>query len=204
VFSKPLFVIRPGLCLCIVRHWLVEQTQLQLMAALEEKLHWTQGSIRIFGREIAEPRLTAWCGDVGYTYSRRQLAPKPWPSDLDDLREQLHTTIDRFGVTTAFGFNHCLLNFYRSGDDSMGWHRDNEIELGDQPVIASVSLGDARRFRLRSRQHPKFSPITFELGHGDLLLMYGMTQHHWKHSLLKTRQTTGPRMNLTFRSVGQR
>ena len=202
--SKPLFVIRPGLSLCLVRRWVSAKTERELIASLDETLQWTQGSIRIFGREIDEPRLTAWCGDVPYTYSRRQLAVKPWPPNLERVREQLHAVIDQLGITTAFGFNHCLLNRYRSGADSMGWHRDNEVELGDQPVIASVSLGDARRFRLRSRQHPKIHPMTFELGHGDLLLMYGMTQHHWEHALLKTRQTTGPRINLTFRSVGQR
>jgi alkylated DNA repair dioxygenase AlkB len=204
VSSNPLFIIRPGLSLCIIRRWLSERTECQLIASLDRTLQWNQGSIRLFGREIDEPRLTAWCGDVPYTYSRRQLAVKPWPTDLDHLREQLHVVIGQLGITTAFGFNHCLLNRYRSGNDSMGWHRDNEIELGDQPVIASVSLGDARRFRLRCRQHPTISPMTFELGHGDLLLMYGMTQHHWEHALLKTRQTTGPRINLTFRSVGQR
>lgn len=201
---KPLFIIRPGLSLCVVRRWLSEQTETQLIASLEETLQWAQGSLRLFGREIDEPRLTAWCGDVPYTYSRRQLAAKPWPPNLQHLREQLHAVIDQLGITTTFGFNHCLLNLYRSGDDSMGWHRDNEIELGDQPVIASVSLGDARRFRLRSRQSPKIHPMTFELGHGDLLLMYGRTQQYWEHALLKTRQTTSRRINLTFRSVGQR
>jgi alkylated DNA repair dioxygenase AlkB len=97
--------------------------------------------------------------------------------------------------------NHCLINYYRSGQDSMGWHRDNERELGSYPVIVSLSLGEPRRFRLRQKSNDRTSLLTFELGHGDLLVMYGLTQTHWEHALLKTRQELGPRMNLTFRSV---
>ena len=85
----------------------------------------------------------------------------------------------------------------------MGWHRDNERELGSNPVIVSLSLGESRRFRLRKKNDDTISPFTFELGRGDLLVMYGLTQTHWEHALLKTRQQLGARMNLTFRSVVQ-
>jgi alkylated DNA repair dioxygenase AlkB len=160
-----------------------------------------QGEIRLFGRAIDEPRLTAWCGDVPYTYSKRVLEKRKWNPRLSELRNALEAWLKIQGIATPLGLNHCLLNYYRSGQDSMGWHRDNERELGSYPVIVSLSLGEPRRFRLRQKYNDRTSPLTFELGHGDLLVMYGLTQTHWEHTLLKTRQELGPRMNLTFRSV---
>jgi alkylated DNA repair dioxygenase AlkB len=93
------------------------------------------------------------------------------------------------------------MNYYRNGDDSMGWHRDNEAELGASPVVCSVSLGARRRFRLRPYKAPRGQTLSFELGEGDLLIMAGATQHTWEHALVKTKQTTGARLNLTFRTV---
>jgi alkylated DNA repair dioxygenase AlkB len=160
-----------------------------------------QGEIYLFGRAIDEPRLTAWCGDVPYTYSKRVLEKRDWNPRLNELRNALEAWLEIQGVATPHGLNHCLLNYYRSGQDSMGWHRDNERELGSHPVIVSLSLGEPRRFRLRQKHNDRTSSLTFELGHGDLLVMYGLTQTHWEHALLKTRRELGPRMNLTFRSV---
>ena len=164
-------------------------------------MEWMQGEIRLFGRFIDEPRLTAWSGDVPYTYSRRLLETKSWHPQLVELRRSLDALLRTLGISTPQGLNHCLLNYYRSGQDSMGWHRDNESELGRQPVIVSLSLGEPRRFRLRQKYDDTSAPLTFELGDGDLLIMYGPTQTYWEHALLKSRKDLGPRMNLTFRSV---
>ena len=199
--SNQTIYIRPGLSLCVVRAWLSSEDEQALLAALYAELTWMQGEIRLFGRSVAEPRFTAWCGDVSYTYSKRVLEERAWHPRLRELRHQLEGWLEANAIATPHNLNHCLLNYYRSGQDSMGWHRDNEPELGSQPVIVSLSLGAPRRFRLRQKNNDAISPLTFELGHGDLVAMYGLTQTHWEHALLKTRQELGPRMNLTFRSV---
>ena len=128
--------------------------------------------------------------------------PRPWPKNLINIRNALDHLLTHHEIQTRQGLNHCLLNYYRSGSDSMGWHRDNEPELGRHPVVASLSLGEPRRFRLKSRISKAIPPITFDLGHGDLLVMYGKTQVYWEHALVKTKKIVGGRMNLTFRSVG--
>jgi alkylated DNA repair dioxygenase AlkB len=102
---------------------------------------------------------------------------------------------------TAHRFNSVLLNLYRNGRDSMGWHADDEPELGPAPAIASVSLGALRRFRLRPRAGLVHAPLSLDLPHGSLLLMRGPTQQHWQHALPKTARPVGPRLNLTFRWV---
>ena len=164
-------------------------------------MEWMQGQIRLFGRFIDEPRLTAWAGDIPYTYSKRTLEARSWHPRLVELKRSLDALLATRGIATPQGLNHCLLNYYRSAQDSMGWHRDNESELGRQPVIVSLSLGEPRRFRLRHKYDETSLPLTFELGDGDLLIMYGPTQTYWEHSLLKSRKDLGPRLNLTFRSV---
>ncbi|MEK9555305.1 MAG: alpha-ketoglutarate-dependent dioxygenase AlkB [Gammaproteobacteria bacterium] len=201
--SNQTTIIRPGLSLRLVRGWLSSDQEHALLRELHAELSWMQGEIRLFGRAIDEPRLTAWCGDVPYTYSKRVLPKREWDPRLRTLRNTLEAWLENNGIATPHGLNHCLLNYYRSGQDSMGWHRDNERELGSHPVIVSLSLGEPRRFRLRPKNDGTTSPLTFELGRGDLLVMYGLTQTHWEHALLKTRQELGPRMNLTFRSVAE-
>jgi alkylated DNA repair dioxygenase AlkB len=94
-----------------------------------------------------------------------------------------------------------LLNLYRDGDDSMGWHSDDEPELGERPVIASLSLGATRRFRMRHRRRKDLEPVAIDLESGSLLIMQGDTQRFWKHQVPKTRRTVEPRINLTFRSI---
>ena len=200
--SKNTLLIRPGLSVLIVSNWLSRQGSDDLAIELLNSLDWSQGAIRLFGRTINEPRLTTWCGDIPYTYSNRELLPRPWPTSLANIRDALHHLLAHHEIQTQYGLNHCLLNYYRSGTDSMGWHRDNEPELGKHPVVASLSLGEPRRFRLKSRINKAISPLTFDLGHGDLLVMYGTTQVYWEHALVKTKKIVGGRMNLTFRSVG--
>ncbi|RAK64652.1 alpha-ketoglutarate-dependent dioxygenase AlkB family protein [Hymenobacter edaphi] len=169
-----------------------------LLQALTATAAWRHESITLFGKPVLQPRLTAWHGDAGarYRYSGLLLTPEPWTPALQALREQVE-------AATGARFNSVLLNLYRHGQDSMGWHADDEPELGPAPVIASVSLGATRRFRLRPRpgSGPPHAPVGLELGSGSLLLMQGPTQRYWQHAVPKTAQAIGPRLNLTFRRV---
>jgi len=156
---------------------------------------WHQEEILIFGERRPVPRLVAWHGDPGarYTYSGTVHEPLPWTPVLERIRDRVHRL-------TGAHFNSVLLNLYRDGRDGMGWHSDDEPELGPDPVIASVSLGDSRRFCLRHRRR-KDRKLDLSLGHGSLLLMAGTTQHHWVHAVPKTSRPVGERINLTFRLV---
>jgi alkylated DNA repair dioxygenase AlkB len=167
----------------------------RLFGDLREQIDWRQEEILMFGRRVAVPRLVAWHGDPGasYTYSGTEHHPCPWIPVLDVVR-------DRVAVLAGVDFNAVLLNLYRDGRDGMGWHADDEPELGRNPVIASVSLGAMRRFCLRHRRR-KDLRLDVPLSHGSLLLMSGATQHYWVHALPKTAATVGERINLTFRRV---
>jgi alkylated DNA repair dioxygenase AlkB len=167
-----------------------------LLAQLTATVAWEQRSIRLFGQQVPQPRLTAWYGDpeAHYTYSGLHWEPRPWTSALLDLRARVE-------AAAGARFNSVLLNLYRDGRDSMGWHADDEPELGPAPVIASVSLGAVRRFRLRPRPGVAHAPLALDLPAGSLLLMQGPTQAHWQHALPKTARPAGPRLNLTFRWV---
>ncbi|MBT8144875.1 MAG: alpha-ketoglutarate-dependent dioxygenase AlkB [Gammaproteobacteria bacterium] len=162
---------------------------------------WRHDDIVMFGRSIAQPRLTAWVADPGitYRYSGLTLTPAQWTSELSRLRQRLQ---DELGAP----FNSVLLNLYRDGNDTMGWHRDNEPELGDNPVIASVSLGQSRYFDVRHRCYRdlEIAPLRFELHHGDLLVMAGQTQQHWQHRVPRQRSQSGCRINLSFRYTARR
>lgn len=175
--------------------WIGSQQADRLFDLWSRSLDWQQRPIRLFGREVMQPRLTCFYGEEGvrYRYSGKTLAAKPWPEELGALSLRLSQSLD-------VGFNSVLCNLYRDGRDSMGWHADDEPELGTDPVIASVSLGQARRFRLKPRAGGE--PQSILLGHGSLLVMSGDLQHHWLHELPKSRQVLGPRINLTFRRVG--
>ena len=166
------------------------------LAQLTADIAWEQRAIRIFGQEIPQPRLTAWYGDPAarYTYSGLVWEPRPWTPALLALRQQVESASDT-------PFNSVLLNLYRDGRDSMGWHSDDEPELGPAPTIASLSLGATRRFRLRPRAGLAHPPFALDLSNGSLLLMRGPTQRHWQHTLPKTARPIGPRLNLTFRWV---
>lgn len=179
-------------------HFLAPAEAAALLAELTAAVPWRHEPIKLFGKDVLQPRLTAWYGDAGagYRYSGLQLQPIPWLPALQELRQRVQAAA---GAT----FNSALLNLYRHGQDSMGWHADDEPELGPNPVIASLSLGATRRFRLRPRPGASFThaPISLELGSGSLLLMQGETQYHWQHAVPKTARPTEPRLNLTFRLV---
>jgi len=163
--------------------------------ALRRSIDWSQEDILIFGRPRRVPRLVAWHGDAdaGYTYSGAFHEPLPWT-------DQLRAIQARVEQLCGHRFNSVLLNLYRDGRDGMGWHADDEPELGRNPVIASVSFGATRRFRLRHRRNV-VEPVTLPLTNGSLLLMAGTLQHHWVHAVPKTAAPVGERINLTFRTV---
>ncbi|MBO0360908.1 alpha-ketoglutarate-dependent dioxygenase AlkB [Hymenobacter sp. BT186] len=170
----------------------------ELLAELTTTIPWRHEPIKLFGKEVLQPRLTSWHGDptARYAYSGLALDPQPWTPALLHLRQQVEAAAQTH-------FNSVLLNLYRTGQDSMGWHADDEPELGPAPVIASVSLGATRRFRLRPRnpQLIPHAPVSLDLPTGSLLLMRGTTQQHWLHAVPKTARPTEPRLNLTFRLV---
>ena len=166
----------------------------QLFVTLQTGLDWQEESIFIFGRWVKVPRLMCWYGDADayYRYSGVNHQPLPWNAALQSVRAQ----VERQCRCT---FNSVLANLYRDGLDSMGCHADDEKELGLNPVIASLSLGDERLFKLHHKKRKETVDIV--LGHGDLLVMAGALQHHWLHSVPKTKKLKTPRINLTFRSI---
>lgn len=160
------------------------------MAELREGISWEQHQITLFGRTVPTPRLTAWMGDAAYSYSRVVNEPKPWPVALATMRNQLVAEVGE-------PFNSCLANLYRDGWDLMGFHSDDEPELGERPTIASVSLGERRAFQLRHRLTRE--RWTWQLGEGDLLIMKDESQSDYAHAVPKTRKPVAARLNLTFR-----
>jgi len=171
------------------------QTASAWFARLRDEIAWEQHRLRIFGREVASPRLSSWVGDADavYTYSGTRFVPHGWPPVLQPLRARLAGEL-------AVDFNSVLANLYRDGRDAMGWHSDAERELGSAPTIASLSFGATRRFRLRPRDGGPAHDI-LELPHGSLLVMRGDTQRNYKHALPRTKKTAGERINLTFRRI---
>jgi len=167
----------------------------ELLILLRTRIDWQQEDIVLFGERRRVPRLVAWHGDSGtaYTYSGTAHEPLPWTPELQRIRHRVEEL-------TAHRYNSVLLNLYRDGRDGMGWHADDEPELGREPVIASVSFGATRRFKLRHRRS-RIAASTLHLAHGDLLLMAGATQHHYLHAVPKTARPVGARVNLTFRWV---
>ena len=166
-----------------------------LLAELTANIAWEQKPIMFMGKQVMQPRLTAWYGDEGksYTYSGLTVQPTPWTPSLLTMKARVE-------VAAGLTFNSVLLNRYRTGQDSVGWHSDDEPELGTNPVIASVSLGAARNFQLKHKHNPDLK-LTIELTNGTLLLMRGTTQHFWKHQIPKTTKVLGPRINLTCRVI---
>lgn len=182
-----------------VRDWLPEPEASALLDHLVQQTPWTRHRLRIFGRDVDAPRLSCWIGDPGasYRYSGATFAPEPWPEILRPVRNAV-------AGTAGAPFNSVLANLYRDGRDAMGWHSDDERELGPQPVIASLSLGATRRFVLKARDvdvNGQEARHVFELPHGSLLVMAGDTQRRYRHALPRTARPVGPRINLTFRHV---
>jgi alkylated DNA repair dioxygenase AlkB len=164
------------------------------MEHLQIAVPWTNHPVRLFGRTLPSPRLSCWIGDPDacYRYSGQLHRPLPWMAPLQDWRQRL----SRFA---GVSFNSVLLNYYRDGHDRMGWHADNEPELGPDPVIASISLGCTRTFQLRTLDRRR--RLAVELPSGSLLWMAGRAQHDWQHALPARRKLREARINLTWRTV---
>lgn len=185
----------PDACVRYCPQWLDSADADQALMALLDEIDYTQHEVRMFGRVLPAPRLSAWIGDSGasYRYSRVLHQPLPWTPRLLKIRQRLERDLGR-------PFNSVLVNRYRDGNDSMGWHADDEVELGDDPVIASVSLGAVRTLHFRSSP-PGANKCRIELQHGSLLLMAGGTQARYQHAIHKTRMALSERVNLTFRQI---
>lgn len=162
---------------------------------LKSNVEWQQDDITIFGKTYKQPRLTGLYAEntASYSYSNIIMYPKPFPSEVLELKQDIEKEAQH-KFTTA------LINLYRDGNDSNGWHADNETELGINPVIASLSLGSARPFHFKHR-HLKKERHKMILDHGSLLIMKGSMQHYWLHQIAKTKKDIGERINLTFRSI---
>jgi len=185
----------PGADLAFAPGWLAPDAADALLAALRADVPWSVHRIRLFGRTVDSPRLSCWIGDpdAHYRYSGADFAPHPWPAELAPVRARLHAEL-------GLAFNSVLANLYRDGADRMGWHSDDEPELGPEPAIASLSLGATRRFVLKDRREPA-RKLAIALPHGSLLLMRGATQRHYRHALPATARVVEPRLNLTFRRI---
>jgi alkylated DNA repair dioxygenase AlkB len=157
-------------------------------------LDWQEEDIFIFRKWVKVPRLMCWYGDPDayYKYSGVNHQPKPWTLELQNIREK----VQQYCQCT---FNSVLANLYRDGGDSMGCHADDEKELGINPVIASLSLGEERLFKLHHKKSKQ--TLNVHLQHGDLLVMGGTCQQYWLHSVPKTKALKKPRINLTFRKI---
>jgi alkylated DNA repair dioxygenase AlkB len=188
----------PGAELDFRPHWLDVATADQWLQQLAAETPWEQPQLLIHGQQVAVPRLLAWYGDpdASYRYSGLLHQPLPWTPLLAEIRARVEEVAGQ-------PFNGVLLNFYRDGNDSMGWHSDDEAELGPNPLVASLNLGGPRRFDLRRKGSGRIEH-SLQLHSGSLLVMAGATQHHWQHQVAKTRKPVAPRINLTFRLIRSR
>ncbi|RTE65983.1 alpha-ketoglutarate-dependent dioxygenase AlkB [Amphritea opalescens] len=175
-------------------HFIDPPAAQRLYQTLLDELCWQQPQIRMFGRQVSIPRLQCFQGDPGihYRYSGLALQTEPWHPLINNLRRRIEALSQQ-------SFNTVLINYYRNGQDSMGWHSDDEPELGKNPVIASLSLGQSRRFLLRHRYDNSIARQEHLLNSGSLLIMSGQLQHYWHHSVPKTSRPLEGRINLTFR-----
>ena len=167
-----------------------------VMDQLIDEVPWRAENIVVWGRTYPQPRLIAWYGDAGknYTYSSIQSTPLPWTRALLDIKSRVE-------AVAHTDFNSVLLNYYRDHRDSMGLHSDDEPELGERPILASLSLGEDRTFILKHKREKALKPVRLKVTSGSLLLMKGDTQRYWKHGIEKETRPCGPRVNLTFRRI---
>jgi alkylated DNA repair dioxygenase AlkB len=165
-----------------------------LLASLLQTVPWEHDEVFMFGKKIVTARQVAWFGDQNchYTYSGKTHHALPWTRELLLIKELVESL-------ARTSFNSCLANLYHEGEQGMGWHQDNEKELGPQPTIASVSFGAQRRFDFRHKVSRE--KVSVNLEHGSLLIMADSTQTHWQHQLPKTKKVSTPRVNLTFRTI---
>lgn len=169
-----------------------------LLQMLIERIPWRSEEVTVWGKRHVQPRLIAWFGSPGcdYKYSGAELSPLPWTDTLSKVLRTVENAADA-------SFNSVLLNYYRNCHDSMGFHSDDEPELGTNPIIASLSVGEERVFTLKHKHRKEMKPVKLRLESGSLLVMKGETQKNWKHAIAKQKSPCGPRVNLTFRRILQ-
>jgi alkylated DNA repair dioxygenase AlkB len=163
---------------------------------LQNNINWKQEEVKFYGKTFPVPRKTAWYGYEGFNYSYSGITcfPEIWNKELLEIKKEIEKFIPDEDFTSV------LLNLYNNGNDKMGWHADDEKELGINPTIASVSLGETRRFDIKHKQNPELH-YKFELTSGSLLIMRGALQHHWVHQIPAQKKVKEPRINLTFRTI---
>jgi alkylated DNA repair dioxygenase AlkB len=193
--SEPILLNLPDATIIYYPHFFDKLEADTIFAQLKKEIPWQQDEISVFGKTHPQPRLTALFGNEGkpYSYSNIKMQPHPWLLFLQKIKSDIQTVVD-------VDFTTVLLNYYRDGKDSNGWHADNEKELGTNPIIASVSFGAERIFQLKHNFIPNLKQNII-LEHGSLLVMKGTTQHFWKHQIPKTAKPIGERINLTFRVI---
>ena len=193
--SEPIFLNLPDADVIYYPKFFGRSEAAHLFQELLSETPWQQDQIKVFGKVHEQPRLTAFYGDSGKTlsYSGIKMQSHAWNENLLAIRKKIQTVCET-------EFNTVLLNYYRNGKDSNGWHADNEQYLGKNPVIASVTFGEARAFQMKHNTLP-IPTQKIILESGSLLLMKGTTQHFWKHQIPKTAKPIGARINLTFRVV---
>jgi alkylated DNA repair dioxygenase AlkB len=177
-----------------IPHFYTIETANKLFHVFYPTINWQQGEIKLFGKTHLTPRLEAFYAEdnKSYGYSGQRLTTTNLTKDLTQIKQDIE---QKFSIA----LNSVLINLYRNGNDSNGWHADNEPELGENPIIASLSLGARRRFDLKHTTTKE--KLSLELETGSLLIMGGSLQHHWKHQIAKTKKIKDPRINLTFRYI---
>jgi alkylated DNA repair dioxygenase AlkB len=193
--NKPIVLDLPDADILYKPQFLNLAVAQRVFSELLNNTPWQHDKIKVFGKEYDQPRLTALYGNEGkpYQYSNITMQPNPWTPLLLDLKTKIEQVSNHV-------FSTVLINLYRDGKDSNGWHADNEKELGKNPVIASLSLGQKRYFHLK-HNNLSSQKLKIELNSGSLLIMKGTTQHFWKHQIPKTAKLIEPRINLTFRTI---
>lgn len=172
---------------------LSEQEADDYLQLLLNTIQWEHDQVVVMGQTITTQRQVAWFGDrlFKYKYSGVIHHANLWVPELLDLKKQVEAIVQT-------RFNSCLLNLYENGSQGMAWHSDDEDALGENTVIASLSLGATRKFVLKHKQNNQ--KVELNLPHGQLIVMRGNTQHHWLHAIMKSTKVAEPRINLTFRT----
>jgi alkylated DNA repair dioxygenase AlkB len=196
ISSLPKTLSMPDGDVIIYHHFFDKEASDSFFQQLLTEIKWRQDIIKYYGKEINLPRLTAWYGDRGksYTYSGIPMNPEPWTAPLRSVKKKIEEI-------AKVDFNSVLLNLYRNGRDGVSWHSDNEPELGENPVVGSVSFGQTRTLQFRHRLRKDLGRVDVNLTHGSLLLMKGTTQRFWQHQIPKTTRPLAHRINLTFRVI---
>jgi alkylated DNA repair dioxygenase AlkB len=191
--SNPIILNIPNGEVCYFPNFYSKELADEIFVALLKETSWQQDEITVYGKKHKQPRLTALYGNEGksYSYSNIKMQPHLWTPLLQKIKVNIESEVQTYFTTV-------LLNLYRDGQDSNGWHADNEKELGTNPIIASLSFGAERSFHLKHNTL-KDQKIKLILEHGSLLIMKGTTQHFWKHQIPKTTKPISERINLTFR-----